>query len=167
MQTPVETRYTTMNYTIEKASSDDYAAILNVMEPWNMHHVPSAVWGERDLSCFFVARISGHVAGAAGYKLLSPDQGKTMLLGIRPEFSGMRIGRSLQNTMLDSMYNAGIKMVLTNADRPATILWYKKHYGYRQIGTLKKICDFGLSDVDHWVTLEMNLERYMLSKNEL
>ncbi len=153
-----------MNYTIEKASSDDYAAILNVMEPWNMHHVPSAEMGELDLSCFFVARLSGHVAGAAGYTLLSPGKGKTTLLGIRPEFAGMGIGKALQNARLEAMYAAGVKSLLTNADRPETILWYKKHYGYRQIGVLKKICDFSLSDVDHWSTLEMDLETYMLSK---
>ena len=153
-----------MNYTIERATLDDYAAILSVMEPWNMHHVPSAEMEELDLSCFFVARLSGHVAGAAGYKLLSPEKGKTTLLGIRPQFSGMGIGRDLQNAMLDTMYKAGIRKVLTNTDRPETILWYKKHYGYRQIGTLKKICDFSLPDVDHWCTLEMDLEAYMLKE---
>ena len=152
-----------MSYMIEKASPDDYVAILSVMEPWNMHHVPSAEMDELDLSCFFVARLSGHVVGVAGYKLLSPGKGKTTLLGIRPEFSGMGIGKALQNARLDAMYEAGVRTVQTNADRPETILWYKKHYGYRQIGVLKKICDFSLSDVDHWSTLEMNLEAYMLS----
>ena len=97
-----------MNYTIEKASPDDYAAILHVMELWNMHHVPSAEMDVLDLSCFFVARLSGHVAGAAGYKLLSPGKGKTTLLGIRPEFSGMGIGKALQNARLDAMYEAGV-----------------------------------------------------------
>ncbi len=153
-----------MNYTIERATLDDYAAILSVMEPWNMHHVPSAEMEELDLSCFFVARLAGHIAGAAGYKLLSPGEGKTTLLGIRPEFSGMGIGKALQDARLEAMYEAGVRRVLTNADRPETILWYKKHYGYYQIGILKKICDFSLSDVDHWSTLEMDLESYMLSK---
>ncbi len=153
-----------MNYTIEKASPDDYAAILHVMELWNMHHVPSAEMDVLDLSCFFVARLSGHVAGAAGYKLLSPGKGKTTLLGIRPEFSGMGIGKALQNARLDAMYEAGVRTVLTNADRPETIIWYKKYYGYRQIGVLKKICDFSLSDVDHWSTLEMDLEAYVLKR---
>jgi 3-keto-5-aminohexanoate cleavage enzyme len=153
-----------MNYTIEKASPGDYKAILNVMEYWNMHHIPSAEMEELDLSCFFIARLSGQVAGAAGYKLLSAGEGKTTLLGIRPEFSGMGIGRALQDARLEAMYDAGVRRVLTNADRAETILWYKKHYGYRQIGILKKICDFSLSDVDHWSTLEMDLESYMLSR---
>ncbi|NTW10011.1 MAG: GNAT family N-acetyltransferase [Chlorobiaceae bacterium] len=152
-----------MNYIIEKASPEDLAAILKVMAYWNMHHVPSAEMEELDLSCFFVARVSGQLAGAAGYKILSPGQGKTTLLGIRPEFSGMGIGKALQDARLDAMYNAGVKKVTTNADREETILWYKKHYGYRQIGTIKKICDFSLSDIDHWTTLEMDLEEFMRS----
>ena len=153
-----------MNYTIEKAVPDDYALILDVMRPWNMHHVPSAEMADLDISCFFVARISGKLAGAAGYKLLSPKEGKTTLLGIRPEFSGMGIGRALQNARLEAMFDAGVRRVVTNADRQETILWYKKHYGYRQTGTLKKICDFSLSEIDHWTTLEMDLEEFMSSR---
>jgi len=55
-----------MRYHIEKASPDDYSAILDIMEIWNMHHVPSEEMPELDISCFFVARVSGHIAGAAG-----------------------------------------------------------------------------------------------------
>jgi ribosomal-protein-alanine N-acetyltransferase len=154
-----------MNHTIEKASPGDFEAILKVMEPWNMHHVPSREMEELDLACFFVARVSGHVAGAAGYRQLSPTEGKTTLLGILPEFSGMGIGKALQDARLEAMHSLGIRRVTTNADRPETILWYKKHYGYRQVGTLKKICDFSLSDVDHWTTLEMDLDAYMLSRS--
>ncbi|MFZ4525282.1 MAG: GNAT family N-acetyltransferase [Chlorobium sp.] len=153
-----------MNFTIVKASPEDYTAILNVMEPWNMHHVPSSEMESIDLSCFFIARIDGHIAGASGYKLLSETEGKTTLLGILPEFSGMGIGRALQDARLDSMFSAGIKRVITNADRPETILWYKKHYGYHEIGTLKKTCDFSLSAVDHWITLAMDLDAFMQSR---
>jgi len=153
-----------MHYHIEKASPDDYSAILDIMEIWNMHHVPSEEMPELDISCFFVARVSGHIAGAAGYKLLSPEKGKTTLLGIRPEFSGMGLGRALQDARLEAMYAKGIKRVETNADRQETIIWYKKHYGYHQTGSLKKVCDFSLSDVNHWTTLEMDLEAYMLSR---
>ncbi|MCG8343914.1 MAG: GNAT family N-acetyltransferase [Chlorobiales bacterium] len=155
-----------MQYQIEKASRNDREAILKVMEPWNMHHVPSEEMDELDLSCFFVARVSGNIVGAAGYKLLTTEKGKTTLLGIRPEFSGMGLGRALQDARLEAMYALGIKRVVTNADRPETIIWYKKHYGYREIGSLKKICDFGLSDVDHWTTLEMDLEKYMSTKTD-
>lgn len=58
------------------------------------------------------------------------------------------------------MHEAGVKTLTTNADRPDTILWYKKHYGYRPVGTLKKLCSFGLDDVDHWTTLRTDLDAY-------
>ena len=155
-----------MQFHIEKAASHDRDAVLNVMEPWNMHHVPSAEMAELDLSCFFVARVSGNIVGAAGYKVLTPEKGKTTLLGILPEFSGMGIGRALQDARLQAMHAAGVKTVETNADRIETIIWYKKHYGYHEIGSLKKVCDFSLSDVDHWTTLEMDLDVYMKTKND-
>jgi ribosomal-protein-alanine N-acetyltransferase len=52
-------------------------------------------------------------------------------------------------------------MAVTNADRTETIRWYQKHYDYRQLGTLNKLCDFSLSDVDCSTTLEMDLEDWM------
>ena len=156
-----------MPYAIEKASPNDRDAILNVMKPWNMHHVPSKEMGELDLSCFFVARVSDKIIGASGYKILLPEKGKTTLLGVLPEFSGKNIGFALQHARLRAMYYLGVKTVITNADRPETIAWYKKHFGYHEIGTLKKIHDFGLSDVDHWTTLEMDLPAYMNPKKIL
>jgi len=149
-----------MRYVIEVAGADDRNAILKVMEPWNMHNVPSSEMEELDLSCFFVARVSDRIVGAAGYKILSPVRGKTTLLSVLPEFSGYGIGKALQDARLDAMHAAGVKTVITNADRARTILWYIKHYDYRQVGTLKKICSFGLPDIDHWTTLEMDLEAF-------
>ena len=35
---------------IRKATSDDYQGILNVMRPWNMHHVPSLEMPEIDVN---------------------------------------------------------------------------------------------------------------------
>ncbi len=154
-----------MHYTIEHASPVDRDDILKVMEPWNMHHVPSKEMEELDLSCFFVARISGKTVGASGYKILSPERGKTTLLGVLPEYSGQKIGFALQQARLQAMHESGVKTVVTNADRPETIAWYKKYFGYHEVGMLKKIHDFGRSDIDHWTTLEMDLDAYMKSKN--
>ncbi|MCW9089570.1 MAG: GNAT family N-acetyltransferase, partial [Gammaproteobacteria bacterium] len=155
-----------MEYRIEKANADDYQAILRVMEPWNMHHVPSPEMESLDLDNFYVARIGEAVVGAGGYRILSPEHGKTTLLGIIPEFSGLGIGKALQVARLEAMYRAGVKRVTTNADRPDTILWYKKHFGYREVGSLTKVAPFSLVDVDHWTTLEMDLEHYMRMRDE-
>ncbi|MFO7592425.1 MAG: GNAT family N-acetyltransferase [Pseudomonadota bacterium] len=160
------TKLTTMEYRIEKARTGDHDAILKVMEPWNMHHVPSPEMGALDLDNFFVARIDNTIVGAGGYKILSTERGKTTLLGIIPEFSGLGIGKALQNARLEAMHQLGIQTVITNADRPDTILWYKKHFGYREVGKLKKIAPFSLEDVGHWTTLELDLGQYMQQRDE-
>ena len=64
---------------------------------------------------------------------------------------------------MEVMHRAGVRTLTTNADRPDTILWYRKHYGYRPVGTLLKLCSFGLEDVDHWTTLETDLGAYFAS----
>jgi 3-keto-5-aminohexanoate cleavage enzyme len=150
----------TVDFVIERASPEELGDILQVMRPWNMHHVPSPEMEELDLACMFVARVDGRIVGAAGYKLLSRTRGKTTLMGVLPEFLGRGVGRALQDARLRAMATAGAKTVTTNADRPAIIHWYKEHYGYQEVGTLKKLHSFGSSEVDTWTTLEMDLESW-------
>ena len=145
---------------IRHARPDEREAILAVMEPWNMHHVPSPEMEELDLTCFFVALDGNRIIGAAGFKLLEPGRGKTTLLGVLPEYLGTQAGKALQMARLEAMAALGVKKVTTNADRPRTIAWYKKWFGYREVGTLPKIHSFGDPDVDHWTTLEMDLEAW-------
>ena len=149
-----------MSYTIENARLSDRDPILQVMKAFNMHHVPSAEMAELDLNAFFVARYHGRVIGAAGYTFLSQTEGKTTLMAVLPEYAGFGIGKALQHRRMEEMHLAGARTVLTNADRPETIVWYKKHFGYRQIGTLKKLCSFGHEAIDHWTTLETDLDAY-------
>src|SRR4030042_124613 len=146
---------------IEKARKSDYNTILKIMEPWNMHHVPSPEMEEIDISCFFVARIGRKIVGASGYRVLSQTLGKTTLLGVLPEYGHEGIGRMLQDARLKAMFRLGVKKVITNADRPETIKWYKKHFGYHEVGTLKKVSSFGDDKISHWTTLEMDLTAYM------
>lgn len=145
---------------IEKAGPNDLAAILAIMEPWNMHHVPSPEMDALDLNCFFVARLNGQIIGAAGYKILSATQGKTTLLGVLPEHSRLGVGARLQETRLQAMTDAGVNTVTTNADRPSVIRWYKMYFGYRAVGTLAKLHSFGHPDINHWTTLELDLDAY-------
>ena len=152
-----------MNVKIERAKESDYDRVLAVMKPWNMHHVPSEEMEELEMNKFFVAKIDGKIVGASGYKMIAPDKGKTTLLGVLPEYSGYKIGRKLQDARINAMYELGAKKVITNADRPETIRWYKKNYGYYEIGTEKKLHSFGLDSVDHWTTLEMDLDEYFES----
>ena len=149
---------------VRKAQSDERDAILKVLEPWNMHHVPSPEMEELDLSCFFVAVENGKIVGVSGYKILESGNGKTTLLGVLPEFGGKGIGKILQDKRLQEMFDKGAKKVITNADRPATIKWYKKNYGYYEIGQLKKGASFGDDSIDHWTTIEMDLVEYIKNK---
>jgi uncharacterized protein (DUF849 family)/N-acetylglutamate synthase-like GNAT family acetyltransferase len=153
-----------MEYILEPASPKDREAILQVMKIWNMHHVPSPEMEELDLRCFFVAKVDGKIVGASGYKILTDTSAETTLLGIYPNFQGFGIGKALQDKRIEAMYDRGIKKVTTYSDRPEVILWYKKHYGYREVGHSKKMCKFGLEDVDYWRVLEMDLDSYMHTK---
>lgn len=149
---------------IRNAREEDRDEILRIMEFWNMHHVPSEEMPELDISSFFVAEDDGIIIGASGFKMLSPEIGKTTLLGVDPNVKGKGIGMSLQEARLKKMYELGAKKVITNADRPQTINWYKKHFGYYEIGKIKKAHSFGREDIDEWTTIEMNLEKYYEQK---
>ncbi len=150
---------------IRKAIEQDRSQILEVMKPWNMHRVPSLEMEELDINCFFVAVVDSKVVGASGYKILDQNKGKTTLLGVVPAYNGKGIGKILQEKRLKAMYDAGLQTVITNADRPATIKWYIKNYGYRKIGNLKKVSSFGDDSVDEWTTLEMDLRSFYKNKN--
>lgn len=125
-----------------------------------MHHVPSAEMAELDLDCFFVAEEKGAIVAAAGYRVLGEGRGKTTLLGVLPEWTGRGLGARLQDLRLEAMAAAGVHTVTTNADRPETIAWYKRRYGYREVGRVEKQRPFGLVSVAHWTTLELALDRW-------
>jgi 3-keto-5-aminohexanoate cleavage enzyme len=142
---------------LRPAEPADRSAILDVMRSANMHRVPSAEMAELDLERFFVACVDGRVVGAAGWTLLPDGQGKTTLLAVLPEFTGDGIGARLQDARLEAMLGAGATTVTTNADRPVTINWYRRRYGYRVVGSLTKQHEFGDPSVDRWTTLRMDL----------
>jgi ribosomal-protein-alanine N-acetyltransferase len=60
----------------------------------------------------------------------------------------------------------GVKTLITNADIPETIAWYKKHFGYREVGKLKKVHEFGRPDIDEWTTLQSNLSEWKVKYDE-
>jgi 3-keto-5-aminohexanoate cleavage enzyme len=148
------------SFTIRRAYPDEGPAILEIMRPWNMHHVPSPEMESLDLDCFFVAEQNGVIIGASGYRLLGSGRGKTTLLAVLPRHLGSGAGAALQIARLQAMAAFGVHTVTTNADRPETIAWYKARFGYREVGKLPKIHDFGRSDIDHWTTLELDLAAY-------
>lgn len=145
---------------IEPAAQADWPGILAVLETANMHHIPSPEVPEFDLACAFVARLDGRVVGVAGYKVLSADRAKTTLLAVLPEARRHGIGRLLQEKRMDVLHGMGIKTLSTNSDRPETIAWYEKHFGYVRVGSLPKLHPFGHEGIAEWTTLETDLTRW-------
>jgi ribosomal protein S18 acetylase RimI-like enzyme len=146
---------------IRRARPSDREGILEVMRTANMHHIPSPEMEELDLGRFFVACAGGRLVGAAGYRLEGGSRGKTTLLAVLPDFRGRGVGSALQEARLREMYRRGVRVVTTNADRPATIAWYRRRYGYREVGTVQKLHEFGDPAMDHWTTLKLDLGHYM------
>lgn len=153
---------------IEPAAAGDWPEILAVLETANMHHIPSPEVPEFDLSCAFVARlanggdgrVAGRIVGVAGYKVLSATQAKTTLLAVLPEVRRLGIGRMLQERRMDALCALGIQTLSTNSDRPETIAWYEKHFGYVRVGALPKLHPFGHEGIPQWTTLETDLTRW-------
>lgn len=148
-------------FSIERARAGDLRDILAVMETANMHHVPSAEMPELDLGCFFVAKAGGRVVGAAGYKVISSGEAKTTLMAVLPECRGMGIGKALQEARMLELARKGVRTLRTNADVPETIEWYKRHFGYRETGKVRKVHEFGRPDIDEWTSLETDLEDWL------
>jgi ribosomal-protein-alanine N-acetyltransferase len=138
----------------------DRPGMLRVLETVNMHRVPSAEMHDFDVGHWHVAEAGGRLIGVCGYRILpTPDgcEGKTTLLAVDPGHRQRGIGRALQELRMELMRDAGATRVRTNADRPETIAWYKRHFGYREVGEVRKLHEFGLPDVDRWTTLEAAL----------
>lgn len=149
-----------MNIKIERAKDEDWPAILRVLETANMHHIPSKEMPELDISKCFVAKDGDKLVGVGGYKMLPDGRGKTTVLVVDPDYRGHGIGHMLQVRRVEEMEAAGATRIITNADRPDSIAWYKKHFCYSEVGVLKKFHEFGLKDVDHWTTLEMDVPKW-------
>ncbi|HEX4760464.1 MAG TPA: GNAT family N-acetyltransferase [Thermoleophilaceae bacterium] len=146
--------------TYRRARPDDWDAVMGVFETANFHHVPSAEMPSFDLSCCFVAELDGAIAGAAGYGRMPDGRGKTTLMAVKPGQRGLLIGQRLQELRMLAMRDAGCRVVVTNADLPETIAWYKRKFGYREVGRLAKLHAFGAADRDHWTTLEADIEHW-------
>ncbi len=108
----------------------------------------------------------GTIIGASGWKMIAPGRGKTTLLGVDPAWSSLGLGGRLQDARLHRMRSLGARTVLTNADRPESIRWYMRHYGYRVIGRIPKVAEFGLLDVTYWTTLEMDLDAFYAGRGD-
>lgn len=146
-----------MDIIIEKAKEEDRPAIFAILKQANMHHIPSKEMPGLTYENYFVAKVGGKVAGFCGYKILSQTEAKTELMVVDKEYRGKGLGYKLQQRRMEDMIKKGIKTLTTNTDLPATIEWYKKHFGYKEVGKLKKFHEFSNPDIDYWTTLQVDL----------
>jgi GNAT superfamily N-acetyltransferase len=138
----------------------DRTAILRVLETSNMHHIPSPEMHDLDTGWWYVAEVDGEIVGVGGWELQDRGGelvGKTTLLTVKPDVRVGGIGRALQELRMGMMRDAGATRVITNADRPRVIEWYERNFGYRKVGSVPKVMEFGLPDVHEWTTLEAPL----------
>jgi ribosomal-protein-alanine N-acetyltransferase len=138
----------------------DRGPMLRVLATANMHHVPSVEMDDFDVGSWYVAEAGGEIVGVAGFRLLGPPEspvGKTTLLAVDPAWRRQGIGYELQALRMRLLREAGATTVITNADRPETIAWYERHFGYRKVGEVAKRRDFGAPEIDRWTTLEARL----------
>jgi len=155
-----------IHFIITLAQEKDVPEILEIMKTANMHYIPSPEMPELDWRHFFVAKVNGEIVGAAGYQILSATEAKTTLLAVHPDYRKHGIGKMLQERRMLAMSDQDIKTLTTNADIPETIAWYKKHFGYKETGKLKKIHEFGRPDIDEWTTLQTDLVEWRKRHDE-
>lgn len=151
--------------TIRKAVETDKPRIFELLRQANMHYVPSPEMPELSFENYYVAESGGKIAGFCGYKVLSPTTAKTELMVVDKAFRGHGVGNLLQEFRMQKMAEQGIELLTTNTDLPPTIAWYKKHFGYRQVGALKKFHEFGDPDIDTWTTLQVDLKAWAAARN--
>lgn len=155
-----------MNVVIEKAREEDRPFIFELLKQANMHYIPSKEMPELTYENYFVAKVNDKIAGFCGYKILSATEAKTELMVVDTKFRGKGIGNILQIRRMEDMLEKGIKTLVTNADLPATIEWYKKHFGYEEVGKLKKHHEFGNPNIHYWTTLQTDLCQWKLNRKK-
>jgi ribosomal protein S18 acetylase RimI-like enzyme len=128
-----------------------------------MAPTPNLANAERDelaIENSFVAVDGQRLVAVASYIVLSDDSAETASLAVDPEYRGLGLGTKLQLARLREMKSRGIRWVRTESDRPKTLDWYIRNFGYTEIGKNKKKHDFSLSDIDYWTVLQLDLSLF-------
>ena len=154
--------------TLRKMKPEDLPRCMEILEKWNMAPVPETgdhahPEPERSyihLKNAIVALSGDRIVGVCSYMDRTETLAETANLAVDPEFQGKGVGYQLQKARLREMKERGFKRVRTETDRPATIQWYVRKFGYRIVKKIEKKYPFSLKDVHFWTRLEMDLEDY-------
>ncbi|MBD3258144.1 GNAT family N-acetyltransferase [candidate division GN15 bacterium] len=151
---------------IRKATDRDLPSILRLLEQANMHHIGTPEMPKLTYDTYLVAESPEGIVGFCGYKILSDTEAKTELMVVDSKYRGYGIGLMLQTKRMELLVARGVRTLTTNTDLPPTIAWYKKHFGYQETGTLRKINEFGDPTTDHWTTLQVDLVEWDRKRRE-
>jgi len=160
---PIIWRMPARQITIRKMVQEDMDAVMAILAAWNMAPrppSPALPTPEREginIPHTFVAVDENSIVGVCSYIVHSETEAETASMAVRPDYIGSRAAVALQRARLEEMRARGIKRIRTESDRPRTIEWLMKRFGFRIVGTHKKLHDFSLSDVDCWTVLELDL----------
>jgi predicted N-acetyltransferase YhbS len=141
----------------------ELSRVIAILAYWNMAPVaPSADCPEPETTGLqedstFVAVAGDTIVGVASYVLRGEGWGETASLAVDPAWRGRGVGERLQRERLAAMKARGVRRVRTETDRPETIAWYLRKFGYRLAGTAPKKHAFSLEHVPHWTVLELDL----------
>lgn len=155
-----------MDVTIRKMKSEDMEAVIEILSKWNMApvkftpEIPEPIRSSININNSFVALDGKRIVGVCSYSIHSSELAETASLALEPEYRGKGIGHKLQMARLKEMKEKGVKKLITHADRPETISWYIKKFGYRIIGKEKKRHPWSRYDIDYRTVLELDLESY-------
>lgn len=153
-----------MTCRIRKMTPQDLPEVMELLERWSMAPTPGVANAERSgieiAHTFVAANEDGRLVGVGSYLLLDQDTAETASLAVAPQVQGMGVGAMLQEARLQEMLARGIRRVRTETDRPETIAWYQRKFGYRVVGSNPKKHAFSLPDIDTWTVLELDLEQW-------
>jgi len=148
---------------IREMQRHEVGRVIEILAHWNMVPVaPTADCPEPEatgleVGSTFVALVEGAIVGVSSYVLRGAGSAETASLAVAPEWRGKGIGEKLQRARLAALKARGIRHVRTETDRPETIAWYQRKFGYRVAGTVPKKHAFSLEHVPHWTVLILDL----------
>jgi len=148
---------------IRRIQPEEIGRALEILSKWNMApiapspEIPDPERAELAADYTLVALYGERVVGVASYILLGADRAETASLAVDPEWRGKGIGEALQRARLEELRARGVRHVRTETDRPETVAWYVRKFGYRIAGTARKKHPFSLPGVDHWTVLTLDL----------
>lgn len=157
---------------LRKMMQSDLPRVMALLAKWNMAprlataDSPDPERSGVDVENGFVAILDDRLVGTCSYIVHSDTLAETASLAVDPDIRGAGIGYRLQVARLLEMRRRGIQKVRTETDRPETIRWYQRKFGYRRVGENPKKHAFSLEDVGHWTVLELDLIQWVAPNEE-